>query len=232
MNRSTRKRPAAPRLKNLSRTTLLAFVGSVPLYLLLFRLADRPAVGWARDRFAGTWVHDLGEAISLPGHSPAVEVLLAGALLVAAAAHLLPGGKERSWPADLFYVWVSAFAASLAGQGLKMLLGRGRPELLFADGRYGLSFFSTRWELTSTPSGHAILAFSVMTSLSLLIPRRRWIFLSLAVLVAASRVAVTDHYPSDVLFGALIGAFSALWFHRWFYPGPRQGETAGRLTPG
>lgn len=207
-------------MRNLSRTTLLAFAGAAPLYLFLFRRFDRPALCWVRDHCSGTWVHTLGEVVSFPGHSPAVEILLALTLLVAVTAHLLPGGKERAWPAKLFYVWTSAFAASLVGQGLKMLLGRYRPEMLFAGDLYGLSFLASRWEATSTPSGHSILAFSVMTSLSLLIPRRRWVFISLAVLVGLSRVAVTDHYPSDVLFGGLIGAFSSLWFYRWFYPGP------------
>jgi undecaprenyl-diphosphatase len=40
-----------------------------------------------------------------------------------------------------------------------------------------------------------------------------WIY---ALLIAASRVAVTAHYPSDVLAGALVGVVGALLVRRWF----------------
>jgi len=205
-------------MKNLARTTLIAWAAAAPLYLLLYWLADRPAVRLARDRFAGTGVYTLGELISFPGDTGVAPILLALLLLAAVAGHFLPGGKGRSWPLALFYIWTSVFVASLAGQALKILLGRCRPELLFAGGRYGLTFFAARWELTSTPSSHAILAFSSLTAISLLLPRGRIVFSALALLVGLSRVVLTAHYPSDVLFGAMIGIFSALWFHRLFYP--------------
>jgi len=41
------------------------------------------------------------------------------------------------------------------------------------------------------------------------------VFLSLATLIGVSRVAVTAHYPSDVLFGAFIGIFTALWAYKY-----------------
>ena len=205
-------------MKNLSRTTLIALAAALPLYLFLYWQADRSAVRLAHDRFAGTWVQTLAEVISFPGDTRVAPVLLALALLAAAGGHFLPGGKERSWPVALFYIWTSVFVASLAGQALKFLFGRCRPELLFAGDRYGLTFFASRWELTSTPSSHTILAFSAMTALSLLLPRGRIVFFALALLAGISRVVLTAHYPSDVLFGAMIGVFSALWFHRIFYP--------------
>ena len=40
-----------------------------------------------------------------------------------------------------------------------------------------------------------------------------WIY---AVLIAASRVCVAAHYPSDVLAGACVGVSSALLIRRWF----------------
>jgi membrane-associated phospholipid phosphatase len=38
-----------------------------------------------------------------------------------------------------------------------------------------------------------------------------------AALIGASRVVVTAHYASDVLFGAFIGIFSTLWTYRYFF---------------
>lgn len=43
------------------------------------------------------------------------------------------------------------------------------------------------------------------------------VFISIATLIGASRVAVTAHYPSDVVFGAFIGIFTALWVYKHFF---------------
>ena len=93
----------------------------------------------------------------------------------------------------------------------------------FDQGLYGLHFFSTEWELNSSPSGHSIRAFALLTSLSLLFRRMTPLFISLAVLIGLSRVLVTAHYPSDVIFGAYIGVFIALWAFRFF--GFKDGKT-------
>ena len=52
---------------------------------------------------------------------------------------------------------------------------------------------------------------------SLLFRRGRIFFIALAVLIGISRVVVTAHYPADVIFGAFIGIFSALWTYRYFF---------------
>ena len=44
------------------------------------------------------------------------------------------------------------------------------------------------------------------------------VFISIAILIGVSRVIVTAHYPSDVVFGAFIGVFTALVGHVGFKP--------------
>lgn len=110
----------------------------------------------------------------------------------------------------LFYVCVSCAVAIVVGKGLKVMLARYRPVMLFESGQCGLHFFSAKWHLNSTPSGHALRIFSIMTALSVLLPRGHILFIAITVLVGISPVAVTIHYPCDVLFGAFIGIFSAL----------------------
>ncbi|MCB2171068.1 MAG: phosphatase PAP2 family protein, partial [Deltaproteobacteria bacterium] len=123
----------------------------------------------------------------------------------------------KPWSRVLLYVCISAAVAMVIGEGLKYLLGRYRPVMLFEQNLYGFHFFSGKWELNSTPSGHTIRAFSILTALSLVY--RRWmpLFISIAVLIGISRVLVTAHYPSDVLFGAYIGIFTALWTFVYFF---------------
>jgi undecaprenyl-diphosphatase len=58
----------------------------------------------------------------------------------------------------------------------------------------------------SFPSGHTLHAVSFAWQLSAHFPELAWVVVPLAMLIAASRVVLGLHYPSDVLAGAAIGA--------------------------
>ncbi len=57
----------------------------------------------------------------------------------------------------------------------------------------------------SFPSGHASFAFAYFVVLSAEFPARRRYFLGFAALIALSRLYLGQHYPADVLAGALLG---------------------------
>jgi membrane-associated phospholipid phosphatase len=57
----------------------------------------------------------------------------------------------------------------------------------------------------SFPSGHATTAFAAAVACAVLIPRLKWPALTLATLVAVSRVYLGVHYVFDVVAGALLG---------------------------
>jgi undecaprenyl-diphosphatase len=58
----------------------------------------------------------------------------------------------------------------------------------------------------SFPSGHTLHAVSFAWQASTHFPELAWVLVPLAALIAASRVVLGLHYPTDVLVGALIGA--------------------------
>ena len=210
-------------MDNLSKKTLLAFAWGTVLYILLFWFVDRPVDLWLHAHFAEGPVRQWGETISWLAWSPAVEIGLALGFLTGVIGVIAGGGRERPWTRMLFYVCISCAVAIVIGEGLKILLARYRPSMLFAQNLYGLHFFSTQGALSSTPSGHTLRAFSILTALALLFPRG-WIpLMALAALVGIARVMITAHYPSDVLIGAFIGVFSALWVHRYVYRSGLQG---------
>jgi undecaprenyl-diphosphatase len=61
----------------------------------------------------------------------------------------------------------------------------------------------------SFPSGHTLHAVSFTWQAGAHFPELLWLLLPLAALIAASRVVLGLHYPSDVLAGAAIGAVLA-----------------------
>ena len=61
----------------------------------------------------------------------------------------------------------------------------------------------------SFPSGHTMHAVSFAVLYSAYLPELAWLMAPFAILVAASRVVLGLHYPSDVLIGGILGALAA-----------------------
>jgi membrane-associated phospholipid phosphatase len=195
-------------MHDLRRTTAAAAAIAAVVYLLLYLFCDQAIDSWVNATFADTWVFDLGTTISCLATGAYIKLALALAFILIVAVDPL---LQKQWTKNLLFICLSCAIAVIVGEGLKYFLGRHRPVMLFDHELYGLSFFSSEWESNSSPSGHTLRAFSILTGLSLLYRRLRTVFITLAVLIGASRVIVTAHYPSDVVFGAFIGVFAALW---------------------
>jgi undecaprenyl-diphosphatase len=99
---------------------------------------------------------------------------------------------------------------------IKRMIGRARPMATGALDPYAFSPFIWRTEYAGLPSGHATTAFAALVAIGTLWPRARTVMWIYALLIAASRVVVTAHYPSDVFAGAIVGTVGALMVRRWF----------------
>jgi membrane-associated phospholipid phosphatase len=101
-------------------------------------------------------------------------------------------------------------ASIIAGgitEGLKLSVGRLRPNQHTAQGRKGVHYFEPFHNDPSFPSGHTTQAFAVATVISehydsLAVDIGAY---GLAALVGYSRLESNSHYVSDVLAGAFIG---------------------------
>ncbi|MGI8387390.1 phosphatase PAP2 family protein [Robertmurraya sp. P23] len=69
----------------------------------------------------------------------------------------------------------------------------------------------------SFPSGHSTAIFSVVTPFILFDPFLAPLLFPIAIMVALSRVILGVHYPTDVLAGSLLGAFTAMGFCHLFF---------------
>jgi undecaprenyl-diphosphatase len=76
--------------------------------------------------------------------------------------------------------------------------------------------FAWRPDYASLPSGHATNVFAALVAVGLVCPRLRAIMLVYALTIAASRVIVLAHHPSDVIAGAIAGTLGALLVRDWF----------------
>jgi len=201
-------------MDTLLKKTIIAAVIVGIIYLALFLFFDRSIDLRIYETCSNSRIFQWGTAVSYAAKGDYIKLGIAACLILII---IIDPGIKRRWTRNLLFICLSCSIAIIVGAGLKFLLGRCRPIMLFEQNRYGMEFFSSKWKFNSTPSGHTLRAFSILTALSLLYRRFTPLFLSLAVLIGASRVVVTAHYPSDVLFGAFIGIFSALWTYRYFF---------------
>jgi undecaprenyl-diphosphatase len=123
---------------------------------------------------------------------------------------------------------------TLATSLLKRLIGRGRPDHLEESAQLVFHPNWDDWLHQSFPSGHATTAFALFTVIGFLAPRWFYPGLVVAVAIAASRLSLGVHYPSDVLAGAVagvLGAYVARWAfaqRRWVFETRPDGSIVGR----
>lgn len=117
---------------------------------------------------------------------------------------------------EAFLLAIAVFAATIAVSLVKTTTSRARPSEFLEHGRMWHAFagFASA-KYCSFPSGHATTAFAFSLALSRTYPRGRAIFFTAAVLCAVSRVLDLQHYPSDVIVGAVLGGWVASGIYRW-----------------
>jgi membrane-associated phospholipid phosphatase len=195
-----------PRLWGTLYCLLVGLIGYVML--------DRPLARWLKahmgGEFEGFWktiTHlGLGGVWMIPA-----GVLTLGLILSSLAA---PGPEKRArlrraaWvPGFLF---LAMAISGIAGNVIKMLVGRTRPAALFDSNIYDFVPLTRGYLTNSFPSGHAQASFAAMTALALIFPRYDLAFITVALLVGLSRVLTTVHFLSDVVAGAWLGTMVTL----------------------
>ena len=96
---------------------------------------------------------------------------------------------------------------------LKRLVNRPRPIVALASriaaGTAHVVVLGRHLTAYSFPSGHTETAFALAVALTYFVPKKRAVFYTLAALVGFSRVYNGEHFPLDVICGALIGYVGA-----------------------
>ena len=96
---------------------------------------------------------------------------------------------------------VTGSAGLLLYKLLKRTLVRERPFIRHP----GITLAMPPLDRYSFPSGHTLHAVSFTTQTVVLFPELGWVLVPLTTLIAASRVVLGLHYPTDVAAGAVLG---------------------------
>ncbi len=186
---------------------------SILLIVLAILFLDRPLAEFCRS-FSPA-VHTVFRYVSLLASFP---VALGMSLILVALyfIRVYSSRKPRAIQARYLFIAFSTMTAWALAYLFKLLFGRCRPDMLFRYALYGFTWFKTGYDFNSFPSGHAAIAFGFWMAVAQLKPRLKPVFLIVAALLAASRVIITAHFLSDVLFGALLAATVTLVISRLF----------------
>jgi lipid A 4'-phosphatase len=194
----------APRL---SRRALVGTALAALAIVLCVMFVDRPAARFFHDQSDA--VHEVFQFITLFGLS---KWYLIGAALLWLGLHVAPrlppfqsaAKRLEAWSYLPLYFFVSVAASGLAVDLIKILVGRTRPKLLFADDQFAFTGLASRADHWSFPSGHTANVVAIAITLTTIWSRLLPVAVVFAGLVAASRVIITAHYVSDVVMGAYI----------------------------
>lgn len=161
--------------------------------------------GFARwDQAAAQWGADHATATSTRILEIVTELGATGRLLVVMAAVAVIAYLRRRSTREAFYLAAVGVGVLLLNNGLKLAVGRDRPDLHQLAGHSGSSF----------PSGHTAAAAACWAALALVIARRRNRRVralvaagaaTVTAAVAASRVLLGVHWLTDVIAGAVTG---------------------------
>jgi membrane-associated phospholipid phosphatase len=215
-------RPPRARATPLWRAyTRLAGGAAVALAMLVGVMLLVDAWGVNAAKAAPHWLTSIFADVTDLGRSSWFLIPLG--LLLLAIAVLAPPAQPRFARAALASVTVRLgflFAAiavpSLFVTVVKRLIGRARPFVDHPSEPFHYMWGVWRPDYASLPSGHATTAFAAAVAVGLVWPRLRiWIW-TYALLIAFSRIVTLAHFSSDVLAGAVAGAFGALLVRDWF----------------
>jgi undecaprenyl-diphosphatase len=200
---------AARRLR--TQLLWLAVIGTVAVVILMFAFDATEISMMPKRGEPSLWP---ARALTDFGNDTYVLWGLAAALVAVAIVGPLLHGASRSHllhlGTHLQYMFLAVLVPILFAEGIKWVAGRGRP---FVGGKANpLNFapFTGTEAYFSFPSAHSVTAFASAFAVGAIWPRTRIVMFAYAVVIAATRLVLLAHHPSDVVGGAVIGLLGAI----------------------
>jgi membrane-associated phospholipid phosphatase len=212
---SARRAQAARRL--VRNVVLLIPIVSIVIVALMYLVDAWEITLMPPRRTPGLWpvgvVTDFGKA---------AFVLWPLGILLFVVAIVSPGlsGKARTlwlrFGVRIQFVFFAVLVPVLSGEVIKWIVGRGRPFVGGKANAFNFAHFAGTESYASFPSAHATTSAALAFAVAAVWPRTRIPMIVYAILVAASRLVLLAHHPSDVVGGALVGVVGAMVVRYWF----------------
>lgn len=155
---------------------------------------------------------------SMLGHGTMWFLLAGSLLLIGLVLHYKLGKRHHPLLLAGGFGFCALCITGLVLRLAKYGFGRYRPRYFLEEGLYQFAPFSLEFYKTASfPSGHAQMIASVMTVIALFRPRLAPLCILIALLVAASRVVLLQHYLADVVAGLWLGAAIPLLLWQWWH---------------
>ncbi|KRR02019.1 phosphoesterase [Bradyrhizobium jicamae] len=145
-----------------------------------------------------------------------LAVLLVAIAIAAPALHGIRRSLLLGLGTRLQFIFCAVVVSNLVTEVLKYCVGRGRPFVGGEANAFHFSHFAGNPAYYSFPSGHATTAFALAFAVSVVWPQARHAMAVYALIIAASRLVLLAHHPSDVVAGALVGIIGAMFVRYWF----------------
>ena len=115
------------------------------------------------------------------------------------------------------FIFFNILISGMAVQIFKHILGRPRPPIFHLYNLSSLDFFQFDSKWHSFPSGHTATIFAFTFCLIFLFPRIKNILITIAVVIASTRVIVGAHYVSDIFGGVLVAYITSILLREKFF---------------
>jgi undecaprenyl-diphosphatase len=187
------------------------------IFALMYALDAREIVLMPPRGSVGLWpvriLTDFGKDAYVLGSLAAALVAVA---IISAASRGASRARLLRFAMRLQFLFFAVLVPVLAGELIKWMAGRGRPFVGGKGNVFNFEPFTGTEAYASLPSGHAITGAALAFAVAAVWPRARGAMIVYAVLIAASRLVLLAHHPSDVVAGALIGVVGAMCVRYWF----------------
>ena len=112
------------------------------------------------------------------------------------------------------FIFLNILLSGIVTQILKHIIGRPRPVLFNGFEQKSLSIisFDSKWH--SFPSGHTATIFAFIFCMIILFPKIKNILITIAIIIASTRVIVGAHFISDIFGGALVAYLSSIFISK------------------
>lgn len=192
-------------------------IGAVAVLALMF-VVDAPEIQWMPPRgTASLWPLRILTDFGKSSYVLAALGLAAIMLLVAAPLFGRMAGLAVIALSQRFaFLFLAVGVPVEAGELIKGIVGRGRPFVGGGANPFNYSHFSWTEAYASFPSGHAITAGALAFGVAALWPRTLIAMCFYVAAIAATRLVLLAHHPSDVAAGMLVGVLGAMFVRYWY----------------